>query len=85
VTTRVGAHEEAIVDGENGLFVPVGDKDALAATLAGLVGDPHRRDTLSAKARMSYLSRFSMAAYQRRLETLYREIARKDRRKVPAR
>ncbi len=85
VTTRVGAHEEAIVDGENGLFVPVGDKDALAATLAGLVRDPHRRDTLSAKARMSYLSRFSMAAYQRRLETLYREIARKDRRKVPAR
>ena len=25
VTTRVGAHEEVITDGMNGLFVPVGD------------------------------------------------------------
>ena len=37
VTTRVGAHEEAISDGETGIFVPVGDKDALAAALAKLV------------------------------------------------
>jgi glycosyltransferase involved in cell wall biosynthesis len=75
VTTRVGAHEEAISDGETGLFVPVGDKDALALALARLVGDPWMRGALSSKARSHYLSRFSMVAYGRRLEKLYEAVS----------
>lgn len=84
VTTRVGAHEEAIVSGENGLFVPVGDVGALAATLADLITDPVRRGSLSTAARLSYLSRFSMAAYQRRLQNFYEAISRKDQARVHA-
>lgn len=75
VTTRVGAHEEAISDGETGIFVPVGDKDALAAALAKLVGDPEIRNHLSAKGRAHYLNHFSMKAYMRSLENLYEAVS----------
>jgi len=71
VTTRVGAHEEVIVDGETGLFVPVGDKEVLARTLAKLVSDPAQCSRLSAKGRAHYLRHFSMAAYLQSLEQLY--------------
>lgn len=71
VTTRVGAHEEAIKDGENGLFVPVGDVDALAGALARLVREPGTRSRLGAGGRASYLARFSMASYLRSLERVY--------------
>jgi len=75
VTTRVGAHEEVISDGETGVFVPVGDKDALAATLAKLVSDPEIRSHLSSKGRAHYLSHFSMKAYMRSLEKLYEAVS----------
>ena len=75
VTTRVGAHEEAISDGETGIFVPVGDKDALAAALAKLVSDPEIRNHLSAKGRAHYLNHFSMKAYMRSLEKLYEAVS----------
>lgn len=84
VTTRVGAHEEAIVDGESGLFVPVGDSVALAETLARLVGDVALRNRLGAGARARYLSRFSMAAYQRQLEDLYATISTENQKRVHA-
>ncbi|ARO29416.1 glycosyltransferase family 1 protein [Rhizobium sp. NXC14] len=75
VTTRVGAHGEVISDGETGVFVPVGDKDALAAALAKLVSDPEIRNRLSAKARAHYLNQFSMKAYMRSLEKLYDAVS----------
>ncbi len=75
VTTRVGAHEEAIRDGVNGLFVPTGDRDAIAATLARLVADPQERARLGAAARAGYLERFSMNAYMRSLDALYGSLA----------
>lgn len=71
VTTRVGAHEEAITDGETGVFVPVGDPAALAAALARLVAEPAERERLSAAARALYLARFSMEGYMRGLGGLY--------------
>jgi glycosyltransferase involved in cell wall biosynthesis len=85
VTTRVGAHEEAIADGETGLFVPVGDEDALAQALARLVSDPETRSYLSTRGRAHYLSKFSMVAYQRRLEKLYETISAGDRRRAHTR
>jgi glycosyltransferase involved in cell wall biosynthesis len=75
VTTRVGAHDEVISDGETGIFVPVGDKDALAAALAKLVTDPEVRNHLSSKGRAHYLNHFSMEAYIRSLEKLYEAVS----------
>lgn len=71
VTTRVGAHEEAITDGATGRFVPVGDVPALAEALARLVTDPAQRARLGAEGRALFVSRFSMSAYMRRLDGVY--------------
>jgi glycosyltransferase involved in cell wall biosynthesis len=84
VTTRVGAHEEAIVDKQTGLFVPVGDKMALAQALAMLVSDPGERKRLSANGRAHYLRHFSMAAYLQSLERLYEVVAVQARERVHA-
>lgn len=84
VTTRVGAHEEVISDGETGVFVPVGDKDALAAALAKLITDPDIRSRLSAGARAHYLNHFSMKAYMRSMENLYETISAQPQAKVSA-
>jgi glycosyltransferase involved in cell wall biosynthesis len=79
VTTRVGAHDEVISDGETGMFVPVGDHDALAAALAKLVSDPDIRKHLAARGRAHYLKHFSMKAYMRSLEKLYDAVSAQPR------
>ena len=72
VTTRVGAHGEAIDEGVDGIFVPVGDPSTLAETLARLLRDPAERARLSAGARAKYLTRFTIARYVERLASFYR-------------
>ncbi|QWW71982.1 glycosyltransferase family 4 protein [Rhizobium sp. WYJ-E13] len=84
VTTRVGAHEEVISDGKTGVFVPVGDQDALAAALAKLVTDPEMRAELSNKGRVHYLNHFSMTAYMRSIEKLYEAISTQPQARVSA-
>lgn len=78
VTTRVGAHDEIITDGETGLFVPVGDVDALADALSRLVRDPELCRHLSTNARIQYRCRHSMKAYMHRLRDLYRSVDRQN-------
>jgi glycosyltransferase involved in cell wall biosynthesis len=75
VTTPVGAHEEVVTHGENGLFTPVGDPAALAATLATLIRDPAARERLGGNGRALYLARFSMAGYVGRLDAFYRALS----------
>jgi len=79
VTTRVGAHEEAITDGTTGRFVPVGDVPALAEALARLVTDPVARTRLGSQGRALFVSRFSMSAYMRRLDGVYDRFVERGR------
>lgn len=85
VTTRVGAHDEVITDGETGIFVPVGDQDALAEALAKLVSDPEICRRLAVQGRTHYLNHFSMRAYMRSLEKLYETVSAKPQTMVGAR
>ncbi|TMV83194.1 glycosyltransferase family 4 protein, partial [Thioclava sp. BHET1] len=71
VTTPVGAHDEVIDDGASGLFVPVGDVDALAATLERLCADSALRAALGRGARAAYLRRYAISGYVEGLERLY--------------
>lgn len=75
VTTRVGAHDEAIIHEQTGLFVPVGDAATLAAALADLVDQPDLREGLGRRGRQLFLERFSMDPYMDRLDDLYFTIA----------
>lgn len=70
VTTRVGAHGEVLVDGENCLLVPPGDSRALATALDRLIRDPALRSRLAAAGRQLYLSLFEMHDYLRSLERI---------------
>jgi len=51
IGTRPGGHEDMIEDGENGLLVPAGDTDALAAAMARLIAGPALRDRMGRRAR----------------------------------
>lgn len=75
ITTRVGAHEEVITDQSSGLFVPVGNTQALARSLALAVEDPDLRLRLGQEARRVYLARYSIAAYLNQLESLYQRLS----------
>ena len=75
VTTPVGAHGEVLTDGITGVFVPVGDVTALAATLARLIADGTERAALSRAGRAHYLQYFSIAAYTAHLDQIYRATA----------
>ena len=50
VTDFMGANNEIIQDGDNGLIVPVGDADAMAMEIKRLIEHPELREKLAANA-----------------------------------
>ena len=50
IATRVGGVPEVVTDGENGLLVPAGDPDALAAAIDRFYGERGLRERLAAAA-----------------------------------
>ena len=56
VASRVGGLQDAVVDGETGLLVPVGDAHALAEALASLARDPERLKRMGEAARARFES-----------------------------
>jgi glycosyltransferase involved in cell wall biosynthesis len=74
VSTAVGGVPEVVRDGENGLLVPPGRPDKLAAALRRVLGEPGLRDRLAAGARPSVAAISSDAIYGR-LEELLAEAA----------
>jgi len=50
VSTRVGGSEDAILDGENGFIVPVGDPEAMAGALGRLLSDESLRRRFGRKS-----------------------------------
>lgn len=51
VTSRTEGQTDALIDGENGIYVPVGDPSAWERTIRELQQDPERRQKLGASAR----------------------------------
>ncbi len=74
VTTRVGAHEEVITDGDTGLFVPVGDAMALADVLSRLVADAPARARLSSAGCSLHRRCFDMTSYLRAVREVYQNV-----------
>ena len=50
IATAVGGVPEVVRDGENGLLVPAGDPEALAAAIRRLLADDELRERLAAAA-----------------------------------
>jgi glycosyltransferase involved in cell wall biosynthesis len=75
VATAVGGVPEVVHDGENGLLVPPGRPDELAAAMRRVLEEPGLRDRLAAAAKPSVEALSSDAIYGR-LESLLAEAAR---------
>lgn len=63
ITTPVGAIEELIVPGENGVLIPPGDVDALSEAMASYVRNPERISKEGAKARQGIKPYLPEAVY----------------------
>jgi glycosyltransferase involved in cell wall biosynthesis len=59
VATAAGGIPDAVVDGETGRLVPVGDAEALARALLGLLANPAPRSEMGARGRQRFLAEFT--------------------------
>jgi glycosyltransferase involved in cell wall biosynthesis len=73
VATRIGGVAEILEDGRQGILVPPGDADALAAALESLLADPARRRNLGEAGKVR-AEEFSMERMIRRTEEVYHEL-----------
>jgi glycosyltransferase involved in cell wall biosynthesis len=74
VATAVGGVPEVVRDGENGLLVPAGDVEALAAALRRVAEDPALRERLAAAAAPS-VADLSRDRVYGRIEEILRKAA----------
>jgi glycosyltransferase involved in cell wall biosynthesis len=76
IASAMGQIVNVVNDGENGLLVPAGDKDALANSINKLIANPELRDTLGKQAREDALKNHSWEQYIPRLENVLNDVAR---------
>ena len=74
VATRVGGIPEVIEDKVTGLLATMGDAEALARAVEGLIQNPERRASIGRAARESARRKFSAEAIVPRYEALYRRV-----------
>ena len=71
VASRIGGIPEQVIDGREGLLVPPGDVDALAAAMARLWTEPELATAMGARARQTVRERFSPSAHVSGLVDIY--------------
>jgi glycosyltransferase involved in cell wall biosynthesis len=76
VLSDIRGCREIAADGEEGLLVPAGDADALAAAVERLVADPDLRERLGSAARRKALREFDQRAVARASRRTYESVAR---------
>lgn len=74
VATRVGAVEDLIHHGVDGILCPPDDSQAIASEMIALLQSPERRQALGRAARTSVASRFGSRAVVARLAELLRAV-----------
>ena len=75
VTTPIGSIGELARDEITALVVPPRDRDALAAAISRLAGDPALRSELGSVARRHCVENFSYERMLDRMEAIYHEVA----------
>jgi glycosyltransferase involved in cell wall biosynthesis len=76
ICTPVGAIPEVFEDRRTALFVPPGDRPALASAIALLQDDPALQATLSAEGLALYRRDFTMDVFASRISALYAALDR---------
>jgi len=81
----MGQISEVIESGRNGVCVPPGDSQALAAALLQLIRDQGLRDRIGSQARSDAVQKYSWDDYILRLEALYAMVIEERRQASPGR
>jgi glycosyltransferase involved in cell wall biosynthesis len=76
VTTDVGGAREAVIEGESGYIVPVGDDEKMADRIVELLQDHSKRKGMGDRGRAIVVEKFSPAARLRGTERLFAELLR---------
>jgi glycosyltransferase involved in cell wall biosynthesis len=80
IATRVGGNTDAIVDGESGLLVAVGDVPALAAAILALHDNRPRRLAMGGAARARVAENFTLEVCVDRYVDVYTRLQNKSQR-----
>jgi len=83
IATPVGGVPEIVTHERDGLLVPPGDIDALAAAIARLASEPELRERLGRAARETVAKRFSLDSAVERLLRIYRRFGIEPRQARP--
>jgi len=75
ICTPVGAVPEVLVDRETALFVPPGNRSAIASAVAALIRDPGLADTLARDGLALYEKTFAMDAFADAISAIYGMLA----------
>jgi glycosyltransferase involved in cell wall biosynthesis len=78
VVSRVSGAAEIIQDGVNGVLVPPGESEPLAAALLDLCRQPEKLSRLGYQAGVTVREHYSQETMLRRLAALYLELCGKD-------
>jgi glycosyltransferase involved in cell wall biosynthesis len=76
ISTRVGAIDEAVIEGETGVLVPPKDAQALAAAMLDMAGSPEKAKTLGEKGRIIAGRKFSIEKMIDAMELVFQSVAR---------
>ena len=76
VVSDLPSLREWITDGENGLLVPVGDPEALAAAIVRLLQQPHLREQFRQRNQEIIHSRADHQVEMQKMEQLYESLCR---------
>ncbi|MFH0924202.1 MAG: glycosyltransferase family 4 protein [bacterium] len=71
IATNAGGNRELIIDGDNGLLIPLQSSEAISKAIICLLKDDHLRHEMGKKARSRAEREFSVQRYVRGVEELY--------------
>ena len=74
ISTRVGAIDEAVIEGETGVFVPARDAQALAAAMLEISGSPEKIRSMGKKGRAIAEQRFSIGKMIDAMERVFLSV-----------
>ena len=76
VCTRTTGQTDVVADGENGVYVPVGDAQALRAAIERLIGDEREAERLGSNGRQWVRTHGDIGVYARELARAVRRPPR---------
>ena len=78
ICSNNGAQPEYVTDGENGLLVPPGDVDALAAAINLLMNDAAARSRMGTRAQHDFEQHLDYPGFYKKMTDLYRTLLDSD-------